>query len=77
MKDVEANGCKVSKCYLCIKKCDPRTTPYCITEALIQAVRGNLDNGLIFVGSNAYRVNKIVSVKELMTELVEEAEQNF
>ncbi|MBX4272085.1 NAD(P)H-dependent flavin oxidoreductase [Clostridium estertheticum] len=77
MKVVEEKGCKVSKCYLCIKKCDPKTTPYCITEALIQAVRGNLDNGLIFVGSNAYRVNKIVTVKELMTELVEEAERGF
>ena len=74
MKDVIEKGCKVNKCYLCIKECNPKTTPYCITEALIQAVTGNLDKGLIFVGSNAYKVNKIVTVKELMNELVTEAE---
>ena len=75
MKDVIEKGCKVNKCYLCIKECNPKTTPYCITEALIQAVTGNLDKGLIFVGSNAYKVNKIVTVKELMIELVTEAER--
>jgi len=64
----------VSKCHLCIKSCNPKNTPYCITEALIQAVKGNLDKGLIFVGSNAPRLKKIVSVKELMAELVMEAE---
>ncbi|MGV8981195.1 NAD(P)H-dependent flavin oxidoreductase [Clostridium sp.] len=74
MKSVQENGCKVDKCYLCIKDCNPRQTPYCITEALIQAVKGNLDKGLIFVGSNAAKVDKIVSVKDLMSELVAEAE---
>jgi len=77
MKIVEEKGCKVEKCHLCIKDCNPKETPYCITEALIQAVKGNLDNGLIFVGSNAYRVDKIVSVKELMKELVTEAEHSL
>ncbi|MCB2290409.1 nitronate monooxygenase family protein [Clostridium sp. CS001] len=74
MKIVEDRGCKVEKCHLCIKDCNPKETPYCITEALIQAVKGNLDKGLIFVGSNAYKVDKIVSVKELMKELITEAE---
>jgi nitronate monooxygenase len=74
MKIVEDKGCKVEKCHLCIKDCNPKETPYCITEALIQAVKGNLDKGLIFVGSNAYKVDKIVSVKELMKELITEAE---
>lgn len=74
---VEEKGCKVKKCYNCIKECDPKQTPYCITEALIQAVKGNLDEGLIFVGSNAFKVDKIVSVKDLMKELVTEAELAF
>ncbi|MFT5872894.1 MAG: nitronate monooxygenase [Clostridium sp.] len=77
MKEVSEKGCKVDKCYLCIKECNPKTTPYCITEALIQAVKGNLDEGLIFVGSNACKVDKIVTVKELMSELVEAAERVF
>jgi NAD(P)H-dependent flavin oxidoreductase YrpB (nitropropane dioxygenase family) len=74
MKVVSEKGCKVDKCYLCIKDCNPKQTPYCITEALIQAVKGNLDSGLIFVGSNVYKVDKIVSVKALIKELVIEAE---
>lgn len=63
------------KCYSCIKKCDPKTTPYCITCALIEAVKGNTDEGVIFTGSSSCRLNKIVPVKELINELVQEAEK--
>lgn len=67
----------VKRCYDCLKPCEPANTPYCISKALIEAVKGNLDNGLIFTGSNAYRLSKIVTVKELMKELAEEAEANL
>lgn len=63
------------KCYNCLKKCNPSKTPYCISEALINSVKGNVEDGLVFIGSNGYRVNKIVKVKELIKELVEEAEK--
>ena len=55
-------------CRQCIKTCHPATAPYCITEALINAVEGNLDEGLIFCGSNAYRAEKIETVAEIMEE---------
>ncbi|HCW04720.1 MAG TPA: nitronate monooxygenase [Clostridium sp.] len=61
---------KVDKCYRCISKCNPAVTPYCISRALINAVQGDVDNGLLFCGTNAYKADKIVSVKELMEELV-------
>jgi nitronate monooxygenase len=64
----------VEKCNNCLKPCNPKETPYCISNALIQAVHGNLDNGLIFTGSNAWRMEKMVTVRELMAELVSEAE---
>lgn len=70
IKRVEESKGKVERCYRCIKSCNPVETPYCITRALINAVRGNVDDGLIFCGSNVERVNKIVSVRELMQELV-------
>ncbi|WP_299995259.1 nitronate monooxygenase family protein, partial [uncultured Clostridium sp.] len=57
---------KITKCYNCLIPCNPSTTPYCISEALINAARGDIDNGLIFCGSNAYKINKIISVKELL-----------
>lgn len=62
----------VKKCYQCLIPCDVKTTPYCISRALIEAVKGNIDEGLIFSGSNGYRNEKIVSVKELIDELTGE-----
>lgn len=70
IKKVENEKSKVTKCYGCIKTCDVATTPYCITKALINAVKGNLDEGLIFVGSNVHKIEKIVPVHDLMQELV-------
>ena len=59
------------KCQGCIgMACDKS---YCILDALENARKGDLENGLIFAGSNVWRVNKIVSVKELIEELTTEA----
>ncbi len=58
--------------YLCLRSCDPKTVPYCIARALCNAVIGDLDNAVIFAGSNVARVKKIVSVKELMDDIVSE-----
>lgn len=55
-------------CRQCVSTCNPETTPYCITEALVNAVKGNLDEGLIFCGNNAYRAEKIESVSDIMEE---------
>lgn len=60
--------------YKCLITCDPGKVNYCIAKALINAYRGDLDNGFAMCGSNAYRINKIVSVKELIAELVGEKE---
>lgn len=55
-------------CRQCITTCKPDTAPYCITEALINAVEGNLEEGLIFCGSNAYRADHIETVADIMEE---------
>lgn len=60
---------KPKKCYNCIISCNPSTTPYCITQALISSVKGDVDNGLIFCGENTYKLDKITTVKELLDEL--------
>ncbi len=65
----------VTRCYRCLRNCDPATIPYCITDALVRSVTGDADNGLVFVGSSVYKVDKIVAVKELMQELISEAEK--
>ncbi|MBS6041703.1 MAG: nitronate monooxygenase [Clostridium baratii] len=63
---------KVDKCFRCLTPCDPKTTPYCITKALINSVNGDIDNGLIFCGENVSKIKEITSVKSLMTELENE-----
>lgn len=55
-------------CRQCIKSCDPAKVPYCITEALINAVEGRLEEGLIFCGENAWRASKIEKVEDIMAE---------
>lgn len=53
----------------CIKTCDVTHSPYCIMLALYNAFRGRLQNGYAFCGANAWRAEKIQSVRELMASL--------
>lgn len=68
LKKVEAGERFMRGCRHCITTCNPKTAPYCITEALINAVEGRLDEGLLFCGSNAYRAEKIETVRSIMEE---------
>lgn len=60
------------KCYRCLSKCNPSEIPYCITKALIEAAKGNVEEGLLFCGANAYRAEKIETVKEVIADLLKE-----
>jgi NAD(P)H-dependent flavin oxidoreductase YrpB (nitropropane dioxygenase family) len=78
VKNVKAGKTTPTSCkFRCLKSCEPKKAPYCIAKALANAAEGNLDEGFVFAGSNAYRCNEIVSVKHLMDELVAEAEENL
>ncbi|WP_029324523.1 NAD(P)H-dependent flavin oxidoreductase [Butyrivibrio sp. AE3004] len=58
-------------CNNCLTACPKGDKiPYCISRALIAAAQGNKDEGLFFCGENASRVSNIVSVKELIDELI-------
>ena len=70
IKKVEEKREKVKHCYNCLEKCNPADVPYCITAALTDAVRGDVENGLVFCGANVGRINKMMSVHDLMQELV-------
>lgn len=60
------------KCINCIQSCIPKTTIYCISDALINAVNGDYENGLFFCGAKGGNGKDIRSVKEVMEELVSE-----
>jgi len=71
LKDI-ADGKKMGfKCaWRCLKSCDIKNARYCISLVLDHARQGILDKGLFFAGSNAFRVDKIISVNELLQELI-------
>lgn len=60
----------VKHCHNCLTKCDKVSIPYCITEALIAAAYGDIENALLFAGANAWRSDKIESVKEVFDDLL-------
>lgn len=62
----------VTKCHSCLEHCNQRDIPYCITDALVNAAKGNVDEGLLFCGANAYEQNEITTVREVIEELFRE-----
>lgn len=60
------------KCHQCLARCNPAEIPYCITDALVNAARGNIENGLLFCGANAYKATKLEHVSDIMREFEEE-----
>lgn len=59
------------KCLGCLKACNPAETPYCITDALANAAKGNIGEALLFCGSDAWKAEKIETVKEVIDSLLD------
>lgn len=59
------------RCVNCLKPCNPKETLYCIANALIQAQKGNMEQGFAFAGAKVHKVTKITSVKEIFDELID------
>lgn len=60
----------VSNCVApCNRGHEAKLVGYCIADRLGAAYKGDVETGLFFSGSNGYRINKIISVKELMEKL--------
>lgn len=75
LKDLEIKGKLKIKCpYRCLSVCNIDKARYCIALALVNSYFGDVDHGLIFCGQNAYRIDKIVTVKELISDLLAELE---
>ena len=58
----------------CVAPChrgeEARAVGYCIADRLTDAYDGIVETGLFFTGSNGYRLNEIITVKELMNKLM-------
>lgn len=69
IENVSKNRPEIKKCYNCLIPCNPKHTPYCISSALINAVKGDVNNALLFCGENAYKADRLYSVKEVIDDL--------
>lgn len=58
-----------SPCHRCLARCAPSEIPYCITDSLIEAVKGNVEKGLLFCGAKAWKAERIETVREVMQAL--------
>ncbi len=62
----------ISNCVVpCQRGTEAKKVGYCIADRLADAYMGNKEWGLFFSGANGYRINEIISVKELMKKLIE------
>lgn len=60
------------RCITCLKECRKN---YCMMEALENARKGDLDNGLIFCGERVGEIKEILTVKQIFKNLIEEYER--
>ena len=70
LDDVKNNLKEPFNCpFKCIRTCDYKKSPYCISLALFNAKKGNLKDGFVFAGQNAYKISELLSVKNLVQSL--------
>lgn len=69
LERMQAGQEKIRGCYNCLKACNPKTAAYCISQALINAVKGDVENGLIFCGAKIGEIKKITTVKDVIRDL--------
>jgi NAD(P)H-dependent flavin oxidoreductase YrpB (nitropropane dioxygenase family) len=73
LNEVESGERKVFRCpWRCLESCKAKHSQYCISAALDNARQGKLDDGFVFAGANAYRVENIIPVKRLFKQLDKE-----
>jgi hypothetical protein len=58
----------------CLKKCTYKESGerFCIVSALDRSQRGDVDTGLVFCGTNAWKADRITTVQAIFEELFEE-----
>ena len=74
---LEEKKANFSCSYKCLKTCDPSKVSYCIAKALLNAADGNIKDSVVFAGSNVSKIKEIIHVKDLITQIVEEAEMEL
>ena len=72
---VEKTAPKIACVSNCVAPCnrgeEARVVGYCIADRLSDAYDGKVESGLFFTGANGYRLDKIITVKELLSILID------
>ena len=60
----------ISNCiFPCNRGEEAKQVKLCVADRLADACEGKVDTGLFFTGTNGYKIDKLISVKELMDKL--------
>ncbi|WP_449602951.1 NAD(P)H-dependent flavin oxidoreductase [Paenibacillus sp. Marseille-Q9583] len=60
---------KITKCSNCLKVCSHR---FCTMDSLLTSLRGDVKNGLVFAGSRVHEIKEILSVQQIIDNLMYE-----
>lgn len=87
LKKIQLGEKNKFKCgFKCLKTCNPKESPYCIANALVEAQQGDFTRGYAFAGANAYKCTpetcldenrEFISVRTLMERLSNEYNSAF
>jgi len=69
-EDLMTKKCK----FQCLKKCDHY---YCISDRLMKARDGNIEEGLVFTGENVYKMKEILTVRQVFDMFISQAESVY
>lgn len=69
---IKSKNMPIKACVDCLRSCNKKDIPYCITEKLGESTSGDVENGLLFTGAKAYMIDKMMSVHDLVEELIKE-----
>lgn len=72
-KILDGTVAKPDSCDACLKHC---SQSFCIIKALSRAQQGDVETGLVFTGENIHKIDRIMPVKEIIANLIREAEES-
>lgn len=71
---LERGKMHVEKCTACLKNC---SHSFCISDALLKARDGNIDEGIVFAGKNVSRIKDILPVRNIIDNLMRETREQL
>ncbi|UCZ55316.1 nitronate monooxygenase [Bacillus shivajii] len=68
-KIIKNEKIKIDHCDSCLKNCSYQ---FCTLDSLEKTVDGDIDNGIVFAGSRVSEINNILSVKQIVNNVMHE-----